>query len=796
MGFLQAIREGKFAVNVEFTPHNRGEVIHVANIGKGLAELNKKYKEHGIVFGSVSLTQNPGGNLSYDHQASIRILREQGFPEEVEISPHITGKDMNVDAVKSLLISLVESGVHHVLALTGDLSATSKGVFEVDALGLLQLIRELNLELLRKAKTAEDFASIPALEAGAAVSPYKYTDGSLAMQYIRAQKKIREGAAFLTLQSGWDSERCEHLIKELGHLGTPIIGNALVVTYPVAKYMQTLPGCVVTEDFLNVLKGKKLIPCLERAGQQFAMFRQLGYAGVDLGKPGEFKKLEHVEKVIDTALQIKDWREFKDNITFPAPESAPPPVRKSAAFSKTVHNLALSETGPLYGVAKAVLTPFNKSAEREGALYRLFNSIEGFGKGVMYQCERCGDCFLPENHYVCTMGQCEKGLPNPPCGDADPSGRCGNNEDRVCVGETLYYRLLHYKDFERFKEITLPRRNPELANTASLLNYYFGRDHAKKANPLEGSGLIQIGELLHASIPLPGAAMKCIQQMGDEGFTRSNRGLWVVVDLIKSQARQGARYLDVNVDALGADTPQAMRQYVRLIHKHGDWTPPCVDSSNVEVLLAGLEEWFSFGDVRPPLVNSIAYVDKDKYGPVLDMRKRRDFSAVCLLVGPAGPLQSADEMHAAAKEMFRLLSGAGFRPDQIFSDTATLGLASDGCMGATGEIKPSHTHNSFHAIRRIRQDPEMRGAHALLGVSNWVHGAQQRRVGHIRAFIAVARKFGLDAVIADVGNQFGVTPAAPELVGVVETFVALDGGEDSMVSYSAKMKEAREANWI
>lgn len=134
----------------------------------------------------------------------------------------------------------------------------------------------------------------------------------------------------------------------------------------------------------------------------------------------------------------------------------------------------------MHGVVKTLLTPFENSAEKEGALYRLFNSAEAFGKGLVYHCEQCGDCFLPENDFVCTWGECEKGLDNPPCGDADPKGMCGNNPNRICLGETLYYRMKHHGDSEKYKEMVLPPRDPALKDSASILNYFFKRDHAKK----------------------------------------------------------------------------------------------------------------------------------------------------------------------------------------------------------------------------------------------------------------------------------------------------------------------------
>jgi len=87
---------------------------------------------------------------------------------------------------------------------------------------------------------------------------------------------------------------------------------------------------------------------------------------------------------------------------------------------------------------------------------------------------------------------------------------------------------------------------------------------------------------------------------------------------------------------------------VRLVHQEGKRVPPCVDSSNIGVLLAGLEEWFGFDGARPPLVNSMTYHAMDKYGPILDLRRSHVFGVICLLSGPEGVLKSPGEVHRAA----------------------------------------------------------------------------------------------------------------------------------------------------
>ncbi|MCX7007393.1 MAG: hypothetical protein NTY53_09125 [Kiritimatiellaeota bacterium] len=117
-------------------------------------------------------------------------------------------------------------------------------------------------------------------------------------------------------------------------------------------------------------------------------------------------------------------------------------------------------------------------------------------------------------------------------------------------------------------------------------------------------------------------------------------------------------------------------------------------------------------------------------------------------------------------------------------------------MDGEGNIKSSHTRNSFLAIQQIRGDAQMKGVHALLGVSNWVYGARKRRIGHLRAFIEVAMQHGLDAVISDASKGFGKTPAPAELADFVRMFVALDGTDASMDLYTDHMAQAREAEWV
>ena len=142
-----------------------------------------------------------------------------------------------------------------------------------------------------------------------------------------------------------------------------------------------------------------------------------------------------------------------------------------------------------------------------------------------------------------------------------------------------------------------------------------------------------------------------------------------------------------------------------MIRDNGQGVPPCIDSSNPEVIRAGLEEWFTFLGAPAPLINSIPFHETKKFEPVLALRAKHEFSAVGMLVDEQGPVRSADAMHAAAKKLFDMFRERGFRPGQIFFDAVTLGITFDSCIDSMGEFKPSHTHNSFQAIKRIMSDP-------------------------------------------------------------------------------------------
>jgi 5-methyltetrahydrofolate corrinoid/iron sulfur protein methyltransferase len=299
------------------------------------------------------------------------------------------------------------------------------------------------------------------------------------------------------------------------------------------------------------------------------------------------------------------------------------------------------------------------------------------------------------------------------------------------------------------------------------------------------NSLISIGESIHASIPKVGAVMQQLAQLGSDAYSKDSDPLNCIKALIESQAGDGADYIAVNLDDFGRDDPQVsvsmMTEYVRLVQKWGRGVPICIDSSDDDVLVAGLRQWYNTDQpVRRPLINSVKVYTMDE---ILLLKKDFDFAFIGLLVGadaPTGPggSHSVEELYCLAKQIFEEAVGEyDFKPGEIFFDSTVFPLAIDMPMEPN---VPGYTYRAFETIRKIKTDPKMRGVHCSLGVSNSVRDLPGRRVGVCRAYVAKAMEYGLDAAIVNVAHRYGSVEPAPELLELVDAYAKMDGSVEQM----------------
>ena len=244
-GFASALRNGEWVVTVQLDPPLGGS-------SKGLVEVAAGLKESGLV-GFVDVNDNATARAGMSSlMASATIERRTGL----ETIPHLTTRDASVMGLESMLLGAHSEGVRNILAITGDPPEVgdypgATGVYEIDSIGLTELITKLN--------RGEDFNGRP-IDAptsffhGVAVNP---TPDDLELELERFERKVEAGARFAITQIVFDLERFDRFTDALG--GTwPI--PVLMEVFPLTSYRLALrlhnevPGIVVPDELQDALR--------------------------------------------------------------------------------------------------------------------------------------------------------------------------------------------------------------------------------------------------------------------------------------------------------------------------------------------------------------------------------------------------------------------------------------------------------------------------------------------------------------------------------------------------------------
>ena len=787
-------KDSNFVVVGELAAGPRFNYAPIERFLSGAKEAGPDAIPKDFDFAGVLVPQSPGGVANLEPSDVLSRVTEMDLLGDLDFIPHVSCKDHNADALTSSLVNYRARNVQSVLALTGDKPVSAKGSFEVETVGLLQLIEQLNCELYLKAKP-DQWDSIPQFFPGAAVSPFKYTEASQMQQYYKMEKKIACGARFLITQIGFDWKKSRELMRYLeeNSIDTPVIGNVylLSTTTPAPRLMHDikLPGCFVSDEFLAKLQSEQLEQHIERAAQQVAMYKDIGAAGVDIGGVHDFAIFT---KILELAKQIgSDWEKHKDNLCWPGGEmfylyessgQKAVTARKKKKFRQRsfefVHRAILEPDYTGFKLFRGTMGLLG-TRKGKGFCYKSFYAIERAIKYLSFDCQDCGDCYLHENFGYCSIGGCEKGLDNAPCGDSTVDGLCGNNLERTCIGDLIYNAAAAKPDGRsKLRSIINKPRMHELEDSASILNYLFGKDHKKTAP------LITVGDMLDAANPVTCAAMKQFNDSPVKAKSQNGSGaLSFLKALILTQAAEGASYIAVNIDALAKNDPgtaaKMILPYVKLVREFGKGVPVCIESRHEEALIAGLKEWYGAdGQVLPPLVGPIDISSDNK---ILALRKQYEFAIISTLsnndASDSKNYQSIiDKTIDKAKQFVnKAVNEYQFKPEQIFFDTVAAALMKD--MPESPGIA-NQTYKAFRIMKNIKGDSTTKKCHCLLKTNQAMHGISSRTVGVCRAYVARAMEYGLDAAFVDVTRHYGESPADPKLLQLIDAYVEMDGSPD------------------
>lgn len=506
----QALAQGEFVITCEFVPGRGREGVTVDAALQFVTDMAAS----GIRVHAVSLTDNPGGNPAISPDALAPEILERGMEPLV----HFSCRDQNRNAIESRAMALSRAGIHNLFVITGDYTQSgyegnAAGVFDLDSVQAIRYLKAMNEGLEVPGMKKGTTTRLPKTDffVGAAVSPFKLREEELIPQFFKLEKKIAAGADFIIPQLGYNMRKFLEVKRFLDSRGlrVPLIGNTYVLSAGAARVMHTggVPGCVVTEELLNLVEAEAKDPDkgkgkrLERAAKMVAVFRGMGFNGVHIG--GFALKAEDFIRIIRRAEELQPaWETFIPELSFGSKDefyAFPPPAsyRPGEAGRDPVLSVGKNGGSFSYSIMRAfhraffdpsaagfrMLQRYYRAIQGKKTLSRVSHTSEYVSKKILFGCKDCGDCALADMAYCCPRAQCAKQQRNGPCGGSI-NGMCeAYPDEKPCVWTNVYKRMKSTGELEVMRTRYVPPKKNELASTSGWENYFLGRDHAHVPQP-------------------------------------------------------------------------------------------------------------------------------------------------------------------------------------------------------------------------------------------------------------------------------------------------------------------------
>ena len=231
------LHNGTFVVSVQLDPPLGANPEALIDTARAVRDTSKAQ--------FVDVNDNPRARARMSGiMASVAIERFTG----VETIPHLTPRDMTLTGLESILLGAHAEGVRNILAVTGDPPEAGDypgrgGVYEVDSVGLVELLARLNRGEDHHGRAIDAPTSF---FPGVAVNP---TADDLGLEAERFHRKVAAGARFAMTQILFDLEPLAAFRDRIGGWPIPI----LVGVWPI-RTLETLvrvhnetPGIVVPE---------------------------------------------------------------------------------------------------------------------------------------------------------------------------------------------------------------------------------------------------------------------------------------------------------------------------------------------------------------------------------------------------------------------------------------------------------------------------------------------------------------------------------------------------------------------
>ena len=282
------LRAREFAVTVELDPP-RGHTV------EKLVQGAKLLKERGVEI--VDINDGSLGRVRMAVLPTALLVREA---TGLDVNLHFTCRDRNLMGIQADLLGAHALDVRNILAMTGDppragdyVDATA--VFDVDGIGLIEIIRRMNEGL---DATGSSIGEPTSFFVGAALNP---AAEDAPREIERFHKKVRAGARWMQTQPVYDLEALDRFLERAGGSPVPVLVGILPLhSFRHAEFLHNeVPGISIPEPVRHRLKeagdgalrvGIEMAQGLVRAARE-------RYAGAYLMP--SFGRFEVVAEVLD-----------------------------------------------------------------------------------------------------------------------------------------------------------------------------------------------------------------------------------------------------------------------------------------------------------------------------------------------------------------------------------------------------------------------------------------------------------------------------------------------------------------
>ncbi|MBV9615057.1 MAG: bifunctional homocysteine S-methyltransferase/methylenetetrahydrofolate reductase, partial [Ktedonobacteraceae bacterium] len=208
----EKLEMGTFVVSVELDPPKG---LNPRKILEGAAVLKKA----GVDF--INIADSPMARVRMSCLALARLIQDH---LGVETIIHFTPRDRNLMALQSELLGAHALGIRNILAVTGDplrvgAYPNTTGVWDVDSIGLIQVIKRMN----EGYDAAGSSIGAPAsFHIGCALN-LNMTDEETEREIERYRSKIEAGAHFIMTQPIYELAPLERFLQRVGQSPIPLL---------------------------------------------------------------------------------------------------------------------------------------------------------------------------------------------------------------------------------------------------------------------------------------------------------------------------------------------------------------------------------------------------------------------------------------------------------------------------------------------------------------------------------------------------------------------------------------------